>query len=94
MFPGRSPFVIGGSGNPSPLAQVWVFTTHENPKLAAVPLAPLYRMSWKCGDATPFPPLASSVTPRHIDTLLVNTDEIGFFQFVGYRTMRCFRSPH
>jgi len=85
VFPSRSPFVIGPSLNQSPLAQVWMFTTHENPKSAMVPLVPLYRMSWKCDDATPFPPVICSLTPRHIDTVMVNEEEIGYFTFLGYK---------
>jgi serine protease len=34
----------------SPLAEVWVFTTHANPFSTTVELKPLYRLSWKCGD--------------------------------------------
>lgn len=34
----------------APKAQVWVFTTHNNPANSSVELLPLYRLSWKCGD--------------------------------------------
>ncbi|RFC33295.1 MAG: hypothetical protein DID92_2727744756 [Candidatus Nitrotoga sp. SPKER] len=34
----------------SPLAEVWVFSTHVNPFSTTVELKPLYRLSWKCGD--------------------------------------------
>lgn len=85
VFPSRSPFVIGGSLPQSPLAQVWVFTTHVNPRSAAVPLVPLYRMSWKCGDLTPFSPMVCSFLPNHIDTVMVNEEEIGYFVSLGYK---------
>lgn len=83
-FP-RNPFVIGGTGNQAPMAQVWIFSTHENPKSATVPLEPLLRMSWKCGDTTPYPPYICNTKPQHIDTVLVNSDEVGYFQYLGYK---------
>lgn len=62
------PSFPGVSG--SALAQVWVFTTPVNPKNAADPLWPLYRLSWKCGDATPTPPTAICASfPKHIDVV-------------------------
>lgn len=83
-FP-RSPFVVGPSGNITPLAQVLVFTTPANPTDSAVPLAPLYRMSWKCGDPTTYPPQICQTNPKHIDSILVNEEEIGYVKSVGYR---------
>jgi hypothetical protein len=83
-FP-RNPFVIGGTGLTTPYAQVWVFTTHENPKSSVVSLDPIYRMSWKCGDATPYPPIVCFTYPKHIDTVHVNETEIGYFNWLGYK---------
>ena len=83
-FP-RNPFVIGGTGNQSPLAQVWVFTTHENPKNASILLEPLVRMSWKCGDITPYYPAICSTKPQHIETVLINQSETAYFQWLGYK---------
>jgi subtilisin family serine protease len=60
-FPGGYPFT-------SPLAEVWLFTTPENPKSTSVSLVPLYRLSWKCGDYTPSPPVVCSSNPQHVDT--------------------------
>lgn len=34
----------------TPRAEVWLFTTHNNPMVPSVELMPLYRLSWKCGD--------------------------------------------
>lgn len=55
---GINGYTIFPGGYPStfPSAEVWLFTTPENPKSASIPLAPLYRLSWKCGDYTPYPP--------------------------------------
>ena len=72
-------------GDESPRAQVWLFTTHINPKSAEVALSPIYRMSWKCGDDTPLPPAICSGRPEHIDTVLVGESEIGYFQYAGYK---------
>ncbi len=85
-FP-RNPFTIGGVGSQQPLAQVWVFTTHENPKSASVQLEPLVRMSWKCGDWTP-PGLAPTVCntfTKHVDSVMVNQSETAYFQYLGYQ---------
>lgn len=59
-FPGISP--IAGR---VPAAQVWIFTTPANPKSQSIPLAPLYRLSWKCGDPGNSPVCASN--PNHTD---------------------------
>jgi hypothetical protein len=68
-------------------AETWIFTTDANPKNASVPLRPLYRMSWKCGDSTSFPPAVCSTRPGHIDTILVDKDEVSFFAStsMGYK---------
>lgn len=83
-FP-RSPFAIGGSGNSDPLAEVWIFTTHVNPKSAIAELSPLYRLSWKCGDATPAPAAICQTAPSHIDVAYANASELAYFNYLGYR---------
>jgi serine protease len=83
-FP-RNLFAIGGSVVTPPKAEVWVFTTHVNPKSAVNNLEPLYRMSWKCSDYTPYPPYTCSNYPNHSDTVLVNEVEIGYFNSLGYK---------
>jgi subtilisin family serine protease len=70
---------------PPPRAQVWVFTTPTNPFNANAPLAPLYRMSWKCGD-TPgyFQPCA--VNPVHVEhAYATSVTEIQTFLSLGYK---------
>ena len=84
-FP-RNVFVFGGNAVSSPKAEVWIFTTHVNPKSASIPLEPLYRMSWKCSDPTPKVPDICNYMPRHIDTVLVNESELGYFMSLGYKT--------
>ncbi|HHX83506.1 MAG TPA: S8 family serine peptidase [Pseudomonadaceae bacterium] len=70
----------------SPKAAVWVFTTPQNPKSSTVPLVPLYRLSWKCGDYTPSPPVVCSSWPAHADTTYT-TDSAGVsaFELAGYK---------
>jgi serine protease len=47
---------------------VWVFATHVNPLNAAVELKPLWRMSYKCGDAIPSGrPNICAAHPYHVD---------------------------
>lgn len=76
----------GGYGSTAPTAEVWVFTTPENPKVPSVPLAPLYRLSWKCGEYTPYPPAVCTSTPNHMDTVYT-ADAAGVtaFQTSGYK---------
>ncbi len=62
-FPG---IATGGSLDSTPKAEVWVFTTHENPKNPSIPLVPLYRLSWKCGDSTWW---ICSTKSSHTDTV-------------------------
>lgn len=98
--PGSTPYatafgtaINGYAGFPDPalsnvaaLAEVWVFTTHENPKDSTQPLEPLYRLSWKCGDATAYPPALCASNPAHVDTLLVNQSEVSWFvSTLGYK---------
>ncbi len=60
-------YAIPGVAGAQPAAQVWVFTTPDNPKNPADPLVPLYRLSWRCGQsASPMPDVCKS-TPQHMD---------------------------
>lgn len=78
-FPGGYPFT-------SPLAEVWLFTTPENPKSTSVSLVPLYRLSWKCGDYTPSPPVVCSSNPQHVDTTYTaDPNGVAIYQSWGYR---------
>ena len=65
-------------------AEVWVFTTNQNPKNAAAPLTPVIRMSWRCGDSLPNPSVCTSA-PSHVDTVLVNQGEVSGYYAIGYR---------
>ena len=76
-------FEIGPVPNMSK-AEVWVFTTNQNPKNAAAPLTPVIRMSWRCGDSLPNPTVCTS-NPSHVDTVLVNQSEISGYYAIGYR---------
>jgi serine protease len=78
-------FVVGPDNTVSIKAETWIFTTSANPMNAAVPLRPIYRMSWKCGDLTPYPPSICWSTPYHVDTVLVGKDEIAYFAWLGYQ---------
>ena len=87
---GSFPHLLTGSAGPSaldvnPRAEVWLFTTHANPKSSTTALEPVYRMSWKCGDDTHYPPAVCSSVPKHIDTVLVNASELAYFQYLGYQ---------
>lgn len=70
----------------SPKSAAWIFTTPESPKSTSVPLVPLYRLSWKCGDYTPSPPAVCSSWPAHVDTTYT-ADSAGVTAFVsvGYK---------
>src|SRR5690606_36114800 len=64
----------------------WIFTTPENPKSTSVPLVPLYRLSWKCGDYTPSPPAVCSSWPAHVDTTYTaDSAGVSAFVSVGYQ---------
>ena len=87
---GSFPHLLTGAAGPSaldvnPRAEVWLFTTHTNPKSTTTALEPVYRMSWKCGDSTPYAPAVCSSVPKHIDTVLVNTSELAYFKSLGYQ---------
>src|SRR5690606_9886145 len=70
----------------TPKAAAWVFTTPENPKSAVVPLAPLYRLSWKCSDWTPTPPAICSTVPAHSDTTYTaDPAGVAAFESAGYK---------
>lgn len=64
-----------------PVAAVWVFSTNQNPKSANVPLVPLYRLSWKCGDSLPQPSVCVS-SPNAMDTTYT-TDLAGVTSYEG-----------
>ena len=80
---------FGGPAGPyaNPTADAWVFTTPSNPKNAAVPLVPLYRLSWKCGDPTSNPPTAiCAAYPEHVDTTYTaDSAGVAAFQSWGYK---------
>ncbi|HEX4881366.1 MAG TPA: hypothetical protein VFV18_03385 [Porticoccaceae bacterium] len=70
----------------APKAQVWLFTTPENPKSASIPLVPLYRLSWKCSDPASVPPTICSSNSNHMDvTYTADTAGFSAFQSVGYK---------
>lgn len=84
---GYSSFPGAYSGN-TPKASVWVFTTAANPKSTTTPLVPLYRLSWRCGDATPYPAAVCAPTdsPTHIDiTYTTELAGITMFKDWGYK---------
>lgn len=55
----------GGSVGTTPGAQVWLFATRTNPRDLTDSLAPLYRLSWQCGDPGYSPPCETN--PHHTD---------------------------
>lgn len=67
-----------------PAAQAWVFSTPTNPLNASLPLAPLFRLSWKCGDGGVWVSTCSSY-PAHVDTAYTaDPAGISAFMSVGY----------
>lgn len=78
-YPGISP-----SASRTPRAQAWIFTTPTNPKSASVPLAPLYRLSWKCGDPGESPVCPQN--PSHTDFVYTAEQEgVDMYSSWGYR---------
>lgn len=72
-----------GAGSGQPRAQVWIFTTPSNPVSPSIPLVPLYRMSWKCGDSAE--PVCANF-PNHTDhTYTTDAAGISAYQSVGYK---------
>ena len=70
-------------------AQAWIINTYVNP-VAANPLVPLIRLSYKCGDPVPTPNAACTANAYHVDhALSTNTNnEItgsGGFIEAGYK---------
>lgn len=61
-----------------PQAEVWIFTTPQNPKNPSLPLTALYRFSWKCGDhpgtARPVPAVCAT-NPHHSDFAYATVDQ-------------------
>lgn len=83
FFPGTT---NGVCPNQIVAAQVWVFTTTQNPKSSTDPLVPLYRMSWKCGDPSSNPPAICGSNGQHMDvTYTTDAAGIAAFQNVGYK---------
>lgn len=70
-----------------PKAEVWVFTTPLNPENASLPLVPLYRFSWKCGDWAPYQPAICSTNSQHTDSTYSAdpVNGISFFESLGYK---------
>ena len=91
FLPPESPVSVGPDTSRNVKAEVWLFTTDLNPKSATVRLSPVIRMSWKCGDPTPYPPALCSSNSGHSDTVLVlsdkaaNQDEVPYFKYLGYK---------
>ncbi|HEX4881687.1 MAG TPA: S8 family serine peptidase [Porticoccaceae bacterium] len=76
----------GAPSTAVPKAEVWLFTTPENPKSASIPLVPLYRLSWKCGDPTSAPPTICSSNANHMDvTYTADTAGVNAFKSAGYK---------
>jgi serine protease len=77
--------VVSVTGVPPPRAQVWIFTTPKDPT-SVEPLAPLYRLSWKCGDSTPMPVAVCTTYPNHVDhTYTTDTAGLDYFRGLGYQ---------
>lgn len=85
LLPPESPVVVGADTSRQVKAQVWLFTTDLNPKSTTTRLTPVVRMSWKCGDSTPYPPTLCGSKPSHMDTVLVSNDEVAYFKYLGYK---------
>ncbi len=87
IFHGASPHGYfrfpGGSLSDRPRAEVWVFTTDENP-MGPERLAPLYRLSWKCGDGRRESVCEDS--PLNTNTAYVtSSDEVLTYRFNGFK---------
>ena len=68
----------------SPKAIASVFTTHANP-VDGSQLAPLYRMSWKCGEGPASSQGACASNPAHVShAYTTDPNGIGVFQGLGY----------
>lgn len=71
---------------PAPEADVWIFTTDDNPMLFGPDLVPLYRLSFKCGDPSPFPPDFCDTQPNGMDTAYASTEaQVDTYVSYGYR---------
>ena len=67
-------------------AQVWVFSTFQNPNMYGAPLLPLIRLSYACPSPSP-PPGACAANNYHVDHALSTNGggEIAGFLSVGYQ---------
>lgn len=73
--------VFPGNSVASPRAQVYLFTTPQNPVNTEVPLAPLYRLSWKCNGVGP----VCTANPNHVDfTYTADPNGVSHFESLGY----------
>ncbi|MFA5590188.1 MAG: S8 family serine peptidase [Lysobacteraceae bacterium] len=69
------------------LADVWIFTTHINPKSSTIDLLPLYRLSYLCVDTAPAAPHAYCATNPHKQEHVYSTSksEVNSFIAQGFR---------
>jgi hypothetical protein len=73
----------GGTQYPS--AMVFLFTIPRD--TSGVPLVPLYRFSWKCGDPTPLPPAICNTYPAHVSHVYSadTVNGLTYFKALGYK---------
>jgi hypothetical protein len=84
-LPGYPWFPNTSGGNLyTPRAQVWLFTTPENPIDPLTPLVPLYRLSWKCGDGND--PTVCLTNINHVDfTYTADSNGVAAFESLNYK---------
>ena len=85
--PGYASIPDGSGGSIATGAQVWVISTYQNPVSPGIPLLPLIRMSYKCGDQVPIPNPACNSNPNHVDHILTTNvnNEVAAFITAGYK---------
>ena len=85
--PGFASIPDGSGGGIATGAQVWVISTYQNPVSPGIPLLPLIRMSYKCGDQVPTPNPACNSNPNHVDHILSTNvnNEVAAFITAGYK---------
>lgn len=82
---------VSGISTPLPTerrAEVFVFNTHRYALNGTdwVDLSPLYRLSWVCGDSTPYYPTAvCQAHPAHNDVTYALEAELSYFKWLGYK---------